>query len=718
MKINSSIYLLTAGFFSILGQVVILRELNAAFYGIELIYILSFALWMIGAAIGAAAGNRKYIPGDKSINILFILSAVLLMGDIIFIRGIRILFGGVPGGYLPFIIQISGLLIALLPAGFFSGLLFQWTAKKYISKKGTLAKAYAVESAGGILGGLISTLFLNQGISNFSIALTYSGCIAFIFIAFSIYRKNRLIKYLTAASAVFIFILFGFSHHIDMMLTSWNHHDLVESVDTPYGRITITSSGKQICVFEDDVLSYETQSVSAEEFVHLAALQTVNPDNILVLGGGYAGIISELLKLPVRKIDYVEINKNLVDLLKIHLPGGLRKSLTDEKVEIINNDPRKFLQKKRSYDIIFTGMPEPMSAQNNRFYTKEFFRQCSGSLKAGGILAFKIASSENIWTPQLTERNAAVYNAVKSEFNYVLVLPGVENIFIASESELITGTKTLIDRFNARNLKTRLVSPQYINYVFTNDRFNEIKALLSDNNYIINSDMHPVCFTYTTSIWLSKFFPDFTYRDDFLQKTGSKKILIILCIILFAAVFIFTKKSVWIKRSVLVFAAGFMGMILETILILFYQTKEGILYSNIGMLLTAFMAGLALGSYIINKSSLLTKKIFTGRLLFAGFAFLNLAAYLLMNYDLMNGFIMIFIMLLFDGMFVAGIFAFISLYNIEAQQDIVKQLYAADLLGGCAGSIIASLVLIPVYGFFFSIMTMIIICAGCFIILL
>ncbi len=50
-----------------------------------------------------------------------------------------------------------------------------------------------------------------------------------------------------------------------------------------------------------------------------------------------------------------------------------------------------------------------------------------------------------------------------------------------------------------------------------------------------------------------------------------------------------------LRRVLLVAAAGFMGMVLETILILYYQVKHGVLYQDIGLLLMSFMAGLAAG---------------------------------------------------------------------------------------------------------------------------
>jgi ABC-type branched-subunit amino acid transport system permease subunit len=50
------------------------------------------------------------------------------------------------------------------------------------------------------------------------------------------------------------------------------------------------------------------------------------------------------------------------------------------------------------------------------------------------------------------------------------------------------------------------------------------------------------------------------------------------------------------------------------------------------------------------------------------------------------------------GFLVAGIFAYASIYKIQDQRNIISPLYAADLLGGSAGSLLGSLFLIPVLG--------------------
>ena len=123
------IYLLAIGLISILGQVVLLRELNVSFYGIELIYLLALGIWLFWTAAGAVIGRRNRSPSINHIAALFIIFGIVIPLDIVFIRSSRLIFGGIPGAYLTFFQQLIVVVISILPAGLLSGFLFQWTCK-------------------------------------------------------------------------------------------------------------------------------------------------------------------------------------------------------------------------------------------------------------------------------------------------------------------------------------------------------------------------------------------------------------------------------------------------------------------------------------------------------------------------------------------------------------------------------------------------------------
>jgi spermidine synthase len=423
----------------------------------------------------------------------------------------------------------------------------------------------------------------------------------------------------------------------------------------------------------------------------------------------------------------------MLNLVTRYLPDDIRKSLGEPNVHIIFADPRQYLKKSGTYDLILVGMPEPSSGQANRFYTQEFFEQCSAKLNPGGILGFRLRTAENLWTMPLTRRNTSIYSALQSVFPEVLFLPGTTNVVTASRLLLPRAPEFMSRRLQDMEIVTRLISPNYIKYLFTNDRFFEIRALLKREKALPNTDIRPVCYQYAFIIWLSKFFPHIALVDpssimdnDFLKPPLSLLLWISLPII-----FLLSRFRPALRRAMLVAAAGFMGMVLETILILYYQVKHGVLYQDIGLLLMSFMAGLALGAMIINRemaqpiANLMLSRWY-GISLIIGFCFLCAFTGMRLTMSVSADLVEISFLLAATGFLVAGIFAYASLYEsgapsgrsrrlpvikqppasledsksrgIEDQKNVISPLYSADLIGGCLGSLLCSLILIPLAG--------------------
>ena len=700
-----TISLLAIGLISILGQVVLLRELNVSFYGVELIFILALGIWLFWTAAGAVIGSRVRFPSLTHIAILFIIFGIALPLDIVFIRSSRLIFGGVPGSYLSFFQQLIVVVISVLPAGLLSGLLFQWVARAYVSDGRTLAVAYAIESAGGLIGGLFSTLFIMWGIQNCSIALICA--LASIITPIIVLRglKTSSLRWTAIVLACIFLALLWEAPYLDRQMSIWNHPNLLESSDSPYGRITATRLYNQISVFENDALSFETEGTEAEYFCHLVALQHPKPQDVLILGGGIEGLVGEIAKYAPRRIDYVELNPIMLNMVKRYLPGDIRKPLGEQNVHIIFADPRQYLKKSGTYDLILVGMPEPSSGQANRFYTREFFQQCSAKLNPEGILGFRLRTAENLWTKPLTGRNASIYNALQSVFPDALFLPGTTNVVTASLAPLPRVPEVMSSRLQERKIATRLISSNYIKYLFTNDRFFKIKDLLKREKAQPNTDIRPVCYQYAFIIWLSKFFPRIATIDpsSIMDKVFIKTPWSLLLWIGLPIIFLLSRFRPKLRRAMLVASAGFMGMVLETILILYYQVKHGVIYQDIGLLLMSFMAGLAVGAIVINNKMLRqvnnqTLSRWHGISLLIGFCFLCASVGMSLTMNISAGLFQISCLLAATGFLVAGIFAYASLHESGDQKNVISTLYSADLIGGCLGSLIGSLILIPLAG--------------------
>jgi hypothetical protein len=128
-----------------------------------------------------------------------------------------------------------------------------------------------------------------------------------------------------------------------------------------------------------------------------------------------------------------------------------------------------------------------------------------------------------------------------------------------------------------------------------------------------------------------------------------------------------------------------------------YPTPRGVIFENLGILLTAFMAGLALGSAGIDRLSVTGERWHRtrGTMLAGGIAALSALVMLdvRLGWGMPLGAAMVALVL--AGGLVGALFAWASLAEWSDKSRAAPHLYAADLTGGCAGALVAPLVLVP-----------------------
>jgi spermidine synthase len=278
-------------------------------------------------------------------------------------------------------------------------------------------------------------------------------------------------------------------------------------------------------------------------------------------------------------------------------------------------------------------------------------------------------------------------------------------VMTASPAHLPRSPEILTDRLRERGLKTRLVSPPYIRYLFTNDRFADVEKRLKEAAVPANTDIQPVCYPVAVMSWLARFFPKLALAElpGFgAAGNGLATIGWILGIGLPLLFFGSRLRPAW-RRGLLAAVAGFLGIVSEAVLILAYQAKEGVLYQDIGLLLAAVMAGLALGAPVLRDLILGTgvrKKRARGWgvALLAGFGLLNFAAIGIVTGGVAAGLFLTALLLAATGFLVGGLFAYAGLCGVREQKKVIGPLYAADLIGGCLGAILGSLAFIPIFG--------------------
>jgi hypothetical protein len=144
-------------------------------------------------------------------------------------------------------------------------------------------------------------------------------------------------------------------------------------------------------------------------------------------------------------------------------------------------------------------------------------------------------------------------------------------------------------------------------------------------------------------------------------------------------------------------------MALESVAMLYYQVKYGVLYQDIGVLLMSFMAGLASGAWAIERAQggvrgrMKRVRFWCGGLML-GFCVLCGFVYGQLYSGHAAGLVETGAILAAAGFVVAGIFVCAGRYDLPDQGKVVSPLYAADLFGGCAAALLAGLFVIPSAG--------------------
>jgi spermidine synthase len=627
---------------------------------------------------------------------LVLAIGIVLPVDVAFLRGSRIVAGAVPGAYLPFPRQAVVLAAALLPVGLALGLLFQWTARRAVANRWTLAQAYAVESAGALLGGLVTVAWTHAQASTLALAVgtTVVCSVAGLGAWRHSSRHGRLAVLAVAAAAVLVAARVG---AIDQGMTRWTHPFLVESRDSPYGRLTLTRMADQATVFENDALSFETSGADAELLAHVAALSHPAPLRMLLLGGGPEGVGRELLQHRPDRLDIVEVNVVLLEMARRWLPGSL--PARSDVTTIVVDEPRRYLRTSSDYDLVVVSAPEPDSGQANRFYTTEFFGACAARLRSGGVLAFRLRTAENVWTPAQSLRFASVHRALSRHFPHALVLPGTVNVVLASQQALPATAAPFVARFTARGLQTRLVQPSYLEYLYSNDRREEIQRVLQQTQVAPNTDSAPVSYRYALVLWAGRFWPAVSGLDPRVAWAGRLgRGVAVVSVSTAMLLWWLARRTEKRRRSVYVAVIALGGMLLESVVLMHYQVTQGVVFQDIGMLTAAFMAGLAGGTFAIDRRPLGTSSGRTGVLIAVLLGVAALAVSGVTEWTGAPTLAGASCLLAMVGALVGAGFAQASRGAGADQRSAISPLYAADLVGGSVGAVMGGLLLIPLVG--------------------
>jgi spermidine synthase len=490
---------------------------------------------------------------------------------------------------------------------------------------------------------------------------------------------------------------------------------ILARANSPYGRLIVAESEGQYDFIENGIpLTSTRDDQHVEETVHYAMSQRPEARRVLLVSGGISGTAREILKYPSAAVDYVELDPLVLELGRRYLPANL----ADRRIRVINTDGRLFVKQTREkYDVAIIDVPAPSTAQLNRLYTAEFLAEIKGILARDGVVSFALGQYENYVSPELARMLSSARLSLQRSYHNVLVIPGSRVFFLASDGPL---SADIASRIEARHITTRLVNRHYLDAMLTPDRMTAVAAATTQPA-AVNKDFSPILYYYNLRHWMSQF--DFRFG---LVQAG--------LMVLLGVYLVRLRGSAWV-----LFASGFAASALEIILLLAFQVLCGSLYDQVGVIVTVFMLGLAVGASLTNRLALGSSRRpalagaqgggrrteFSQRVLIAfglrtsdfGLSLLRRLAFLIAAYAVLLPLCLpllnrlggtatslfavksvIVLLTLLLAVLVGMQFPLASQLEFDGTTTAASRLYTADFIGAFLGALLASTLLIPLIG--------------------
>ena len=772
---------LLLGIISQLGQVLLLRELLMVFHGNELSIGLILASWMFWVGAGSGLGSLL-VKRIKAPLLLLTLSAValflILPSTVILIRGLRGFFQLLPGAYLSLLDMTLSSLLVLAPACLLLGLQFLllariWRQRDRVEDTSGAEKTYVGEAAGNMVGGILFALFLVHHLNSLQLALTAAGLMLLVLL-FMLHKpqvySERIPPYwrwiivgLLAAALLLFPLLEEINHWAHRM--QWQYfapqYQLVETHQSKHGSIAILKHEDQYSFFQSGQLVFSTagpetmapglEEQEAASFAHLAMVQHKEPEKILLIGGGLRGTLGEIIKHPVARVDYLELDEVLARAARPYLSSASLKALDNPRVNTIHMDGRLFVKRaEEKYDMIILDLPDPATAVLNRYYTREFFQEAKELLRPEGVLVTAVTSSPDLRGKALANRNSTIYHTLRESFSRVLPAGDRFLLYAASDQpdQITVEAAKLQERYLERGIESEGFSAHHYQLLLEESRLLRINWVLRNHGrspeahlsgpargplspppikeqivqeqelppageYFINSDFKPIGYYYTLIFWnqLTRTTPTGTLQ--WLLQVEFWWLFPLFSLFLLVGILLHSRaraggNDIDLNYAVLftLFATGLSTMALQIALIFSFQSIYGFVYEMVGLIVAIFMCGLALGAllsqkYIQEKTNI--KLLATVQLIMALLAaIIGIIIPRAATVQSSSLILLLFSSLTFFAGLINGIdfpLATACYSSLTAAADrAAGTAYGIELLGACLGSILASAVIAPILG--------------------
>jgi len=680
------------GVLSIGGQVLLLREIVSSLHGEELFIGVSLFGWMIAVAIGAIVG--RYLKSIKSDFV--ILSGILLLPlSLVMIRLSPMLFGSVPGEYLPFYISVVIAIAGLIPVGMISGVAFTVISNEGHRPAASIARVYLWEGVGSFCGGLLVYLLVGSLIYGLALSLILGVVIVFIGQINKMDIRTYLIVGLGAIGIVAITAKSSYiERYIDQM--KYSGYKVIDSFDTKYSHQAILERDDLTILMTNGSVEVQKPDIEFNENLLLPGLAYLPGDSlikVLYVGRPEFGLAELASKLDNVKLDCFDPRTKLTNRLN-KIDSSLYDNVTLFETDLLaslKGEGRLFTK----YDLIVLYFSSFDSFESSRYLKRGNILQIRSLMLEGGILQIVL----NIDTDRhISESKSVVLQSVHNNlrphfasFNYwpgnvTLLFYTFSNSLNIKYNEVVTCINSLYD------------SSQYLNANYLFDKFEPLKR--ERLGKLFDKEYSPIIFG-TAIIHYQLLLTAMQNKiDSFILPNILFPLyspLFVGMILLFVFIAILFPGNRRRRYALLLYMiAGFISIAVELIAFYLYQLEAGMLYSDISILISSFMLGLAAGTYYsgrLNKENL----EFPSLLLLLSSIFTFYFTYQLVPPNCLLIYYIVFIFV--SAMATGSLFVAATDRFYFGKADANRGLgYAFEISGSALGALTITTLIVPLYG--------------------
>ena len=596
---------------------------------------------------------------------------------------------------LGFVLLLS--IISIGPTAFIIGLAFrhfvQGCVKNNFDQRRIYAKFFAFEAIGFFLGGITFTLYF----------IDYANPMIFSLLPLILLPdiKNHYKKILSAALLIIITIIFTISFS-SILKKEFSNANILANLGSHYGPVIIAKSAGATTLFSGGSSLATSEDKSAnEEFIHMS-LSATDPSankDILFIGAALSGQVEEINKYRLNSLDCLQINPLISKLAQ-----NKSSFESNNKVHFITNDPRIYLRNTvKQYDAILMNMPAPINLALNRYFTEDFFKLIISRLKPKGIFSFTMPSKREILSPQFLKFNSSIINAIDRVFVNRLIIPSDTMIIIASIRKKLDNYY-LLDNF----AKTKPKTTFFTIYHFKDYLEPSIRSYaenMLDRKIAANSDLNPSGFLNYLILEQIKFYPNL--KIDFKKMQSTLIVFLLFFGLLIVIISYLSKKTSCLLN---IGAIGFTSISLSSIIFVLFQLYCGSLYWKLGLLIALFMAGLSIGTFLLNTIKNHHNHLLSGLYLLWIIAIFILFSNLGVIEKLGHAEFVFYLYFLICGLLTGSSYPILTqelLKNKFNGKSITMIIYSADLIGAFLGTLACGILLIPFLGISYSLLTLI-----------